>query len=60
MTRENEITIEELADFFCMEVDELRSFLESRDFGLNPKRINGKITFSMEDVQEHLQSQYFI
>lgn len=55
-----DLTIEELADLFCMDLKEFQGFLQTRDFHLEPEFINGVLTFPLEKVQAYLQSQYFI
>ena len=41
-------------------IPELIEYLKTRDFNISYNEKNGELEFSLENVQEHLRSQYFI
>lgn len=60
MYNENDLTLQELSNIFCLEENVMKVFLQSRDFHLESKVENGEMRFPYKEVQKHLQSQYFI
>lgn len=56
----SDLTLEEMAKIFCLDVNEFQYFLSKRKLNLQPEYVNGKLVFPIEQVQMHLQSQYFI
>lgn len=60
MRKYHDLTLDELAQIYCMDKEEFHHFLRLRNLHLHPDWINGKLVFPTEEVQAHLQSHYFI
>ena len=60
MNMKESLSIEEVSNIFCMEVNEFEELINSRDFNIETIKKNGKHYFPYHEVEKHLQSQYFI